>query len=323
MSYSIFTIISTIRVYNPSFNLNQSHIEINVPVYLENRGFFPIEIITNCLGNEEKITIPIGASGIFPIKFSIKSDLIIENIQVFLTISIRPLISFSTNMTIPLSFQQLSLYQDFKLGEPTISIFNSTHILLNIPISFRNPSPISIQGYFIITIYDKEEIVGYGETNINVNSYSNYYGFVNIYLKNPWFDNQNYIFEGVSKNYTILISLPGFSMNQTQIINWPSIITNTTIGNPIITSYNSTHFSIIIPISFKNQAPFSLNGTLKGKILDSEGNIIGLLYDTKFNIKSEELFSINMQGHFKITETKIKLILIMETPYGIIEREIL
>ncbi|MDW7970622.1 MAG: hypothetical protein RMI53_02030 [Nitrososphaerota archaeon] len=325
--YGIFNTFLTIRVHNPSYNINQSYLEITVPIYLENRGFLPIDIVTNLIYLNttimEKSTIPTGASGIFPLKFLLKTDLLTKGVQVLATINImiQPFLStiISTNMSIPWEMP----YEDFRMGEPTISIFNSTHILIKMPISFRNTSPFSIFGKLSIFVYDDGRIIGYGERIINVAPSIYYNTSIDLHIENPWIKNLKYLIEGTSRNYTISINLPGISINHTQIVNWPPIIGSPTIGKAILTPHNLTHSSIVIPLSFINYAPIPINGTIKGKFLDQGGNIIGELYDTRFNVQPKEFCSLNMTGHLKNIETKLRLILIMETPYGTIEGEIL
>ncbi len=321
------------RVGTPYYNIVNNSLEYNIPISLDNKGIFPIDILTTVYfmnsSTVSNISLPPGFSGTIPLKLSINfSNINISHINinraeipvdVLLTIYFKPLLKISllTNF----SFNLGSPFENFRLYEPKYELYNNTHIMITIPFSFYNRSPINIIGPFSISVFYEREKIGFGETFLNVNPYSSYYGSLNLYLKSPWLENPELLMHSFSRNYTLVLSLPIIgNIERVETIKWDPLISNLSISSPYIMAYNNTHSRIFIPIYFENKGVIRITGNISGKILDINNNTIGILDKVYVSISPNQIFSMNMTGYIENRPVDmIKLLLRFETPYGILE----
>ncbi|MCC6013105.1 MAG: hypothetical protein LM593_01915 [Candidatus Verstraetearchaeota archaeon] len=214
-----------------------------------------------------------------------------------------------------------SPYENFKLYEPKYESYNYTHIMITIPFSFDNRSPINITGPFSISVFYEKEKIGFGETILNASPYSSYYGNLNLYIKSPWLENPELLMYSFSRNYTLIFSPPIIgNIERVETISWNPPIGNLSIGHPYFMNYNNTHSKILIPIYFENKGIIKIIGNLSGKILDVNNNTIGIIDRTHIDVIPNQIFFTNMTGYVENKPLDvIKLLIKFETPYGILE----
>jgi len=89
------------------------------------------------------------------------------------------------------------------------------------------------------------------------------------------FNDSNFTLYGsVSLNYANIIPF-GFEANTT--IPWGAPLFNFTAGLPENSSYNGTHLTVHVPISFQNHSPyFSVTGTIRTEIFNDRHHLLGI-----------------------------------------------
>jgi hypothetical protein len=86
--------------------------------------------------------------------------------------------TISSNMTLPWG---APLY-NFSLGKPQVSLFNSTHSLIKIPISFENHAWFDIEGNLKVDMYGADNVLQFeSQKNLNSAPNSGYDDFILFY----------------------------------------------------------------------------------------------------------------------------------------------
>ena len=174
----------------------------------------------------------------------------------------------------------------FHLGEPEIhlTVFNET--IISMPIAIDNQGYYNIGSFNLSTkIYDSYgDRITEGNTFIPViekgtaiNARHNVTLDVDSILQN----NQNYLF-----NDTELVVYETVGLALAEIIPvqastnfsvpWGAPLYNFALGNISYTSFNGSHLTAIVPVSFVNHAFFDLNGNVRILLYNSTDSPVGL-----------------------------------------------
>jgi len=89
--------------------------------------------------------------------------------------------------------------------------------------------------------------------------------------------------------YALVIPLK-ISTNYT--IPWGAPLHNLTIGS---VTYNDTRMTAVVPLSFENHSLFSLNGTIRLEIWDTDDELIGTSTTPSINVSSKTPFQTDLE----------------------------
>lgn len=183
----------------PMINLTEEHLSITLPITIGNEGYYIIaglNVTTLLLDNEtnqisEATTyvsqIPPQNNATILHNISLPLDEIMTN-MIYLfddsnftllgsaQLNYANLVPFSleTNTTIPWG---APLY-DFATGDPTVNIYNITHLGVMVPINFENHSPyFSVTGVIRVELINSAyQVIGEGTVSMDVPPGANYNG---------------------------------------------------------------------------------------------------------------------------------------------------
>lgn len=183
----------------PTINLTEENLTVTLPITLGNNGYYSIIDlnVTTLLSDSENSRIS-GATTYIPQIPPQNNSTILHNI----TLSIQEMMSNThylfddSNFTlhgiaqleyanlIPFSFETNAsipwgapLY-NLTIGDPTYTVYNTSHLSFVVPISFDNHSPyFGVTGIIRIEILNSnQQVVGEGAVSVDVPSNTSYYG---------------------------------------------------------------------------------------------------------------------------------------------------
>ena len=360
---AIAAVALTIAESAPSVSLGQvspnitgNIARVDIPVTIGNRGYLAFADINAVLslkdsngttlveGSGGPLTVPAGSTGTFVITITIDTTKITpELLQGLMTNSQNLTVNASLGGAIPPmvslaasasgNFYWGAPFKNLQMGSPTFVTYNSTHLLITIPVSFDNESPyFSISGPGTIRVVDENgEQVGSGTININAPTGSHFAGNMQIYFAKPTTLTESLLFDDQTLNYNALIELPSFGMGPFSIshpvsFSWGAPIKDLTVGNLQTSAYNATHARVTLPFSFKDNSAFlSVQGTLTSTILLTNGTEVGVGDTYTLNVSPGATLSDNLTGYIKneaVGRSSYMLRLTFQTSYGSVIKEV-
>jgi len=170
-----------------------------------------------------------------------------------------------------------------KIGSPTPSLLNNTHMLVEIPLSFKNRnSYIGIDAVANISILDdRGSRMGYGALRVKAGPSSSYSDTAKIVAKLPS-PAEGLLLNDTLLSYNVVLEIADSSGLKTTISRkisymWGAPLKGFKLGEPTFKPYNDTHLTFSLPISFKNNNEhISLDGLLRLVMYNaSTGELVG------------------------------------------------
>ncbi|MGC8936221.1 MAG: hypothetical protein ACP5KV_02490 [Candidatus Methanomethylicaceae archaeon] len=356
VAYTLTQSFPTIKAGSPSQSLTDSVFEVLMPLNMTNKGILSISdlYVTGTLKAHDgtplvevvsnRLTIPPGGAGTLQVRVTLNASSVTpelmksimvddQNLQIaaLLKGSVQPFLNVLVSANDTMRWG--APYKDLQMGEPALSVYNDTHLLVKVPISFKNNSTIfSVSGTGEIKVVDEGyRVVGYGWTYMDVRPGSGYSGTIDLCLEAPWIGHPELLTQSVSKNYTITTRLPSpligeFEQTQTVTMEWGAPISEPQIGEFFVSTHNSTHARIFIPLSFKDASVLPLTGTLRGVIFDLSGDKVGEIEGLQLVVQPGQTYVGTMAGYVSnasASQQRLKLRIILDVPYGTLEKELM
>lgn len=282
LAINAFGVISSIRVGEPSVTSSGSVVEISIPVQISNNGPFGVSgvRVSGELKDASGGLIASVSSPPFSVAAGEKGAQRIMQVRIdFSTIPqerLQALFSQEGNLTLLATagaslepFLSLTArasgsvpwvppIQDFELGSPQLLGYNSTHMSASLPVRFRNPSEISVEGIVNALFLDTEtgSVIGSGYLEVNAPPKS-------------WFEGALFSTFSLPENTTALLleartyrcnATFGFRVFGNQVysvsrpfeLHWAPPVGSPHFGSPNVVPFNSTHSMLDLPFGFTN-----------------------------------------------------------------------
>ncbi|MCX8181699.1 MAG: hypothetical protein N3D12_01130 [Candidatus Methanomethyliaceae archaeon] len=353
VAYTIVKSVPTVNVGSPSQKITESLIEFTLPVFLKNSGLLPLSDIfvratmESPEGNtifeleSNKLTLPPSTSGTLTVNMRMDisrithdflMSIMVEDYEFPVNATLRGSIQPFANLFISASgkLHWGAPYSNLRLLEPRFVIYNSTHLFLQVPISFINNSTMfKVSGMGYIRVMDEDgSQVGYGECYMDVKTGGQYNGSIDLYFQVPWVGRPDLITENVVKNYNVTMMLPAplvGRIERTQIttMEWGVLIKDPQLGEFSVATHNSTHSRIYIPLRFEDASIFPFSGTLSGIIYDAAWNWVGQVEDLWLEVQPGQIYLGEISGYISnavASQQKLYMLIILNMPYGTFER---
>jgi LEA14-like dessication related protein len=359
VAYTLLHSIPTLSIGAPSQNISDGVLEIIIPANVTNRGFLAISIsdlsvivavkgvdgevapLIEARGN--RLTLPPGESGTLWVRTTMDTSKISPEIMRAIMVddqefkittlfrgSVQPFFNILVSANDTLRWG--APFKDLQMHDPSFGVYNATHLLIEVPISFKNNSTMfSVSGTGKIIVVDEEyKVVGYGQAYMNVRPGSEYSGTIDVYLETPWVGHPELLTQSLLKNYTIKTELQAplfgeFKQTQTVSIKWGAPISDPELGGFSVSAHNSTHSKIFIPLTFKDASMLPLTGTLRGSIYDLSGNKVGELEDLWLEVQPGQTYLGTITGYISnaaAPQQGLTLVIKLDVPYGTLEKEL-
>jgi len=205
---------------------------------------------------------------------------------------------------------------DLKIGSPTVSPFNNTHFLVEMPVSFQNRNPyVDIDAIVDVSILDADgSRIGYGTLHVKAGPKSSYSDNVRIVMRLPPLV-EELLFSDRLLSYTAVIEItpsagPRTTVSREITYQWGAPLKGFKLGEPVVKPYNETHLAFSIPVSFSNNNEhISLDGTLRFDLYDAvTGELVGV-GELGLSVASKSDFSGRAAGFLKMLASPEELLL--------------
>ncbi len=351
--YTVAALAPSIEVGSPEISKGGiggggSSLAMTLPVTISNPGQLTLSDVsaqvsvkdshgaTLLTGSAGPVSIPAGARNVltnFTVSFDL-SGLPEETLRRLITeqellsvtgtigASMPPLASVmgSAAATIPWS-PPLS---NFSVGDPQFSPLNSSHARITVPVSFDNLSDLlPVVGTAEMSVYDPQGVkVGGGTLEMEAPKGSYSSGIV-VIMALP--DVSTLLTEDAVLEYRVVGSFSAygaelFGEDQDVSLEWGAPVKDLALGTPEKQPYNSTHFALTVPVSFKDNSGFlPVQGTLSATIYDSSGSNIGGSGLINVGVPAGGTFSQTLTAYVSLgalSETSLTAELTFDTEYG-------
>lgn len=339
----------------PKAEVTETSAKITIPIQISNQGFLTIKSLTLQTTILDKNSEKLAEGKTGPLDVPTKSDVEVPvsvtldfkaitpealrrlafNDESF-TIDIRGGLSLDPLLSLALSARTVlqwgaPLY-DFKVGEPTFTPRNVTHILVSVPITFTNKSPyFAVSGRIVAKLYDEADISqGTGLLKVDAPKGSQYQRSLELLMRLPQ-DLQKLLFTDETLRYRVELQMfmgetAAYTFTEPIEIRWGAPVLNLKLGKPAYQLLNLTHVTMILPFNFTNNSPFiELDATMKGELYDTAGNLVGSSGPTAFVVPSGTFYKGEVTGPVKasvVAAGTIQLRIIFTTLYGTFTKEV-
>lgn len=348
-------ILPTVSVDQPSLSFTESEVRIDIPLSLSNPGPMPISDVSLMLSVKDgsDTTILSGSGGPFTVSAG-RTEHLTFPLTLPLSDTSRPILSrlltSSENLTVtatllayvpPLAkltgraftdFPWGALVDNLQISTPSVAIYNSSHLLVTVPMSFENHSPF----IDVDTVLEAEIInattglsAGAGSLHVQAARNSAFSQDLILYLGTP-LSSETLFFNDATLNYIInlnatIIGVPT-SASRTIQLAWGAPVKNLSFAPFSAQIVNSTHARISLPFSLENNSDYvALSGRILGVIHDSQGNEVGSIEPYALKADSGHSLSDQLTGFVRpdsLGQGVLVLRLTFETAYGSFLREV-
>jgi len=353
VAYTLLQSAPTISIGAPSQNITGSLLEVSIPVSLSNKGVLALSDIFVTLTlktsngtpllevSSNRLTLPPGGSGTLYVRATINASAISPEIMMSIMTedqefpvtaslkgSVQPFLNVAVSANDTLKWG--APYKNLQMQEPTFEAYNATHLLIHIPVSFKNNSTLfSVSGGGSVKVVDEYgREVGYGWTYIDAKPGREYSGTIDLYLESPWVGQPELLTERLQENYTVMVNLPApifgeLSRTENVVMDWGTPIESPQLGGFSVVPQNGTHSRIFIPLTFRDGSRLPLVGTLSGTLYDLRGEVVGTIDDTQLEVQPGQTFSVTLMGYITnaaASQQSLNVLIRLDTPYGTFEK---
>ena len=351
VAYTLLQSAPTVTIGPPSQNATNGVLELSFPISLNNKGILQIEVFargdlktregaTLLELRSNRLTLPPGGSGTLLVGLTLDLSkatpelmrgLLTEDqefeVSAMFASAVQPFLKVlvAANDTMKWGAPLKGL----QIREPILSAYNATHLLIQVPISFKNNSTLPVEGAASIVVRDEGgRVVGYGWTYTSVRPGWLYNGTIDLYLESPWIGKPELLTESLFKGYTITLRMPApifgeFEQDQTVSMEWGAPISEPRLGEFSASSHNSTHSRISIPLAFKDASRLPFTGRLGGVFYDMAGNKVGDVDQMWLEVQPGQTYVGTITGYVMnaaASKDMLKLLIVLESPFGTFEK---
>jgi hypothetical protein len=221
-------------------------------------------------------------------------------------------------------------------GTPSYNYTNSSgYFILPVTISSKGPlslSDITLQGYLAganntqlpVTSVGPIKIPVGSRTTINLNTTFDFSQLSDEMIQNLATINQNLSLVATFRFSTSPLS--SYKFNLIGQYNWGAPLDNLTIGYPYVQAFNTTYSQVSIGFTFKdNSSNIMVDGYMSGIILDSSGNIVGVLQNQSMTVYPGATHTGTMAGYIRndaLGQPSYTVKLLFYTDLGEFEEEV-
>ena len=350
--WNIVQVYSSISIGKPSMKFSDSKFEL--PINISNPGPFSIDEISAKVVVFDEYGVKILEGTTEPLKVESASTLQTKvamnlNVSKLSVETVEKLLTENENLSVKANVSILILpvvkvtgkfkyelpwgapLRGLKTEKPKVSSYNSTHLHVLLPISFKNENRfMSIDTKVEVRVFNATSNVqvGLGYINVKAPPTSSFSGNLTTFVKldrsivsllfNDKLLRFRVEFTGTYDNVSI-------SFRRFFNLSWGAPISNLKVGIPSLHLYNLTHVKFVLPFNFTNNSEFiTANGSLKGVALDLKNNVVGIVEPLSFNVTPKKFFSGELVGYIKtsvLTEKVVILKLTLQTIFGSVEIE--
>ncbi|MBC7113633.1 MAG: hypothetical protein H5T34_06450 [Candidatus Methanomethyliales bacterium] len=354
VAYTLMQSVPTVSVGSPSQNITDGVLEVSIPVTISNKGVLTLSDIFVTLTmktsdgtpllevSSNRLTLPPGGSGTLQVRATMNASMVDPELMMLIMTedqefpitaslkgSVQPFLNVIVSANDTLKWG--APYKNLQIQEPTFEVYDVTHILIHVPISFKNNStmfPVSGTGSILVVDEEEGREVGYGQAYIDARPGTEYRGTIDLYLEAPWFGRPELLTQGLVKNYTITVRLPAplfgeVEQTQTVPMEWGAPIENPQLGEFSVAPYNSTHLMISIPLTFKDASVLPLRGTLSCIFYDVRGEEVGRSEYLGVEVQPGDTYFGTIIGYITnaaASQQVLNMLIRLETPYGTLEK---
>ncbi len=214
---------------------------------------------------------------------------------------------FKLSASVQAPFEWGAPVSGLAIGEPKVAPHNQTHILAEVPVSFKNNSPyLPITADIAARVVDDRNVQqGSGLLKINAATRSDYKDTMKLFLKFSQQDIERLMFNDVRLSYrAILEGFYGganvFTMERPLVYDWKAPLSNLQVGSPRVTSIAASTVNFEVPISFRNNSPFlDISTELAARIVDTTSGAEQGTGRLQINAPRGTAFSSSLQGSIR------------------------
>lgn len=224
-------------------------------------------------------------------------------------------------------------FYNLKIGTPTFSQHNSTHVKAESDISFSNHSP-----YLAVDIEIQEKIFnatsgklqGVGAMPIKAPQGRSFQGSMTSFIRLETTALSTLLFNDATLQYKVVLSgaFMDFTFSEERLFNysWGAPILNLRLGKPTFQPFNLTRVKAVVPINFTNNSPFlNLDSNMKAEFYNSTGNLVGSGDPMAVTAPAKTFFQGEITGLIDVSTVgagTIRLKLVFTTIYGTFTKEV-
>ncbi|MDE1858605.1 MAG: LEA type 2 family protein [Thaumarchaeota archaeon] len=164
-----------------------------------------------------------------------------------------------------------------KEGTPSFSQYNSTTIEVKVPVSFSNQNQfLTISGNGLVSVLNSSDArVGSGSVSLYVPPNAQFDQVVDLFVELPSSQLQSLLTTDQNIAYTAALSilggaLSGFSLSTPIAYQWGAPFSGLSVGSPVVSAYNSTHYKVSVPLSFADHsASIGVSTVLRATLVNS------------------------------------------------------
>ncbi|MEN3052358.1 MAG: hypothetical protein ABC606_00975 [Candidatus Methanosuratincola petrocarbonis] len=354
LAINAFSVVSSLRVGEPSVNSSGSVVEISFPISLSNSGPFAVSDIRVSAelrdfdgsliasASSQPFSVPAGARGeqhYLPIRVDL-SEIPQERLSALFSnarnlklgatagAALAPFVSVSAHLSgdIPWS----PPVKDFELGDPVLLGYNSTHIVGYMPVRFENSADIAVEGTVNALFVDADtgSEIGSGYLEVDAPPRSEFAGELQFTLRLPENASALMLEERTFRcNATFgfrVFGIHAYSVTSPFELAWGPPVGSPYLGSPSVAPYNSTHSLFRLPFGFTNANELvTLDGSARlgleiGGSLVAESAPVGVHAPPGYAFSGE----LTMLVPNWALSTPGTLIITMETQFGIASVEV-
>lgn len=324
LSISLLALSATqmkITLGTPKAEVTETAAKITIPIQISNQGFLAIKSLTLQTiildTNSEKLAegetgpldIPTKSEVEVPVSITldfkaIKPETLRRlafNDESF-TIEIRGGLSLDPLLSLALSARTMLPWgapiSNLKVGEPTFTPRNVTHILVSVPVSFMNKSPyLAVSGQIVAKLYDEAGISqGTGVLKVDAPKGNQYQRSLELLMRLPQ-DAQKLLFADKTLKYRVELQAfigetVAYTITQPIEVRWGAPLYGLQIAYPTFSQHNSTHVKAASAVSFTNHSPYlDVDTQIQERIFNiTSGELKGL---GAINVKAPKGASFN------------------------------
>lgn len=265
VAYTAFESVSAIKIGEVNHKVGNGYVELGMPINITNRGVMQIsDILFKLKVNDadgvivfekesDKITLSPRESQVILLNvrmnFSQLSDELLAKVMTkvrgFITTasiqaSIQPFFKFTVAINGKMDWEPP--YGDLEIMAPVTNVYNTTHVIIQFPLAFKNRSTFLINGTCSVFIMGGDQFVGNGQNYLEVMPGEEYNGNLKAVLEVPWAieGDPELLVENLKRTYNITFSFPApivdkFKVAQNVTIEWGTPISGLRLGKPMWT----------------------------------------------------------------------------------------
>lgn len=330
--------------------INSSYVSVSMPVsftnnnsYVSINGVSTVKVVSDQSGAQvgsgsTEVSAPPGSSFEtnmqFPLELPANSENLLFNDT---TLSYTAQVSFFESsgtmlfdVSQPVSIDWRAPLSNLTLGAPQFEAYNSTHVMILVPVSFQNTNDyVDISTTLDAGIFNATSgaLLGTGKLSVNVPPDSSFSSNFVTYIPLDKLSMNSLLFNDSTLNLKTIVngtySGCSFSLTKDFSANWGAPMKNLEFGSLTGSAYNSTTARFTLPFNFTNNSPYlDLSETVGGFVLNGgeEGGQIGTITNTGVYAQRDTFYSGELSGFIELASlsdrTSFTLELTFQTPFG-------